>query len=83
MNKLESELSKLGMAKMKVAQRYTMEGRYLRLLYSLELETAIMEAQWTDMRNYLKGIELLQTRRKRTVVSIVGKALIHLVQNSD
>lgn len=27
------------------------------------------------MKNYLEGIELLQTRRKRAIISIAGKAL--------
>lgn len=74
LNKWESELIKLSMTRMKVAQKYTREGWYLRLLYSLELETS-MKSQWKDIRNFLKGFELLQTRRKSAVVPIVGKVL--------
>lgn len=64
LNKLESEIKELGIARVKVAQNYPREGKYLKLLYSLELKTTIMEAQWKDTRNYLKGIKLLLAREK-------------------
>lgn len=45
MDKMEDELSKLGMARNRVTQKYIREEKYLRLLNSIELETAVLEAQ--------------------------------------
>lgn len=75
LNKMEEELHKLDMAKVRVTQKYIREEKYFRLLDYLELEIAIMEVEWKGMRNYVKGIELLQIRGKRAVVPIVEKAL--------
>lgn len=49
LNKLGGEISKLFVARVKVARKYTREGKYLRLLNSLELEIAIMETKWKGM----------------------------------
>lgn len=48
---------------------------YHRVLYSLTQESLILERQWKEMSDYLKGIKLLRTRQKRAVLPIIGKAL--------
>lgn len=75
LNKLNNELRQLDAARLRVGQDYSREKGYLRLLHSLGSEATMIEAQWKDMKNYLKEIELLQAREKRSVVPIVGKAL--------
>lgn len=75
MDKLLGQIFKLGAAWMKVVQKYTKEERYLKLLYSLGMETDIIIAQWKSMKSYLRGLELLQTRKKRSVLPIIEKAL--------
>lgn len=75
LGKMEDELAKLGMARNRVTQKYARDEKYLRLLDAIELETAVLGAQWKGMKDYLKGVELLQTRKKRAVLPIIGKAL--------
>ena len=73
--KLVKELAELRKIKEKFTGRYSNNDKYLGLLDFLEQETSIIAYQWKKMHNYLRGIELLQTRPKRAVLPIVGKAL--------
>ena len=75
LNRLKDEIFALGRARVQMAGNYGQEEGDIKLLYSLEQKSRAMEYQWKDMNSYLKGIGLLQTRPKRTVIPIVGKAL--------
>ena len=75
LDRLKSEIIALRRARNLVAENYVHQERYLKLLYSLEQESRVMESQWKEMNLYLRGIGLLQSRPRRAVIPIVGKAL--------
>ena len=75
LDRLKSEIIALRRARNLVAENYVHQERYLKLLYSLEQESSVMESQWKEMNLYLRGIGLLQSRPRRAVIPIVGKAL--------
>ena len=49
--------------------------RYHGIMYSLRQEIQALGDQWEGMGNYLGGLKLLQPRKRRAVLPIVGKAL--------
>ena len=75
LNRLKDEIFALGRARNRMTGNYVHEEVYMKLLYSLEQESRVMEYQWKEINLYLKGIGLLQSRPKRAVIPIVGKAL--------
>ena len=75
LDRLKSEIIALRRARNQVAENYVHQERYIKLLYSLEQESRVMESQWKEMNLYLRGIGLLQSRPRRAVIPIVGKAL--------
>ena len=75
LNRLKDEIIALDRARNRVAENYVHQEGYIKLLYSLEQESRVMEFQWKEMNLYLKGIGLLQSRPRRTVIPIVRKAL--------
>ena len=48
--------------------------RYRGIMYSLRQEIQALGDQWKGMGNYLGELKLLQTRKRRAVLPIVGKA---------
>ena len=75
LDRLKSEIIALKRARNQVADNYVHQEGYIKLLYSLEQESRVMESQWKEMNLYLRGIGLLQSRPRRAVIPIVGKAL--------
>ena len=75
LDRLKSEIIALRRARNQVAENYVHQEGYIKLLYSLEQESRVMESQWKEMNLYLRGIRLLQSRPRRAVIPIVGKAL--------
>ena len=75
LDRLESEIIALRRARNQVAENYVHQEGYIKLLYSLEQESRVMESQWKEMNLYLRGIGSLQSRPRRAVIPIVGKAL--------
>ena len=75
LNRLKDEIIALSKARNQVAENYEHQEGYIKLLYSLEQESRVMESQWKEMNLYVRGIGLLQSRPRRAVIPIVGKAL--------
>lgn len=72
---LEIEIAKLDIARTQVAQDYLQEEEYCCITDPLAQESKILDRQWKDTSSYLKELELLQTRRKHAILSIIGKAM--------
>ena len=54
---------------------YSNKGNYHNLMYSLRQEVITLEMHWSSMGDYLEGLKLLEFRKRRSVLPIVGKAL--------
>ena len=61
LDRLKSEIIALRRARNQVAENYVHQEGYIKLLYSLEQESRVMESQWKEMNLYLRGIGLLQS----------------------
>ena len=71
---LASEIEKVRVIGDEIAMDHYSD-RYHGIMYSLRQEIQALGDQWEGMGNYLGGLKLLQPRKRRAVLLIVGKAL--------